>query len=98
MIVRTRERPIPDGYSLVSTVVCLRPNPRKGRRADPAIRRLNRLIHALARREGVSLLPFHDTLEDPQRPGRMPERLTADGDHPSVEGYRLLGERAFHLP
>ena len=66
--------------------------------ADPAIRRLNRLIHALARREGVSLLPFHDTLEDPQRPGRMPERLTADGDHPSVEGYRLLGERAFHLP
>jgi len=66
--------------------------------ADPAIRRLNGLIHALPRREGVRLLPFHDTLEDPQRPGRMPERLTADGDHPSVEGYRLLGERAFHVP
>jgi lysophospholipase L1-like esterase len=66
--------------------------------ADPAIRRLNGLIHAIARREGVRLLPFHDTLEDPKRPGRMPERLTADGDHPSVEGYRLLGERAFRLP
>jgi acyl-CoA thioesterase-1 len=66
--------------------------------ADPAIRRLNGLIHALARREGVRLLPFHATLEDPKRPGRMPERLTSDGDHPSVEGYRLLGERAFQLP
>jgi lysophospholipase L1-like esterase len=66
--------------------------------ADPAIRGLNGLIHGIARREGVRLLPFHDTLEDPKRPGRMPERLTADGDHPSVEGYRLLGERAFRLP
>jgi lysophospholipase L1-like esterase len=66
--------------------------------ADPAIRRLNALIHAFARRAQVLLLPFHDTLEEPQRPGRMPERLTSDGDHPSVEGYRLLGERAFRLP
>jgi hypothetical protein len=23
---------------------------------------------------------------------------TAEGDHPSVAGYRRLGERAFHLP
>jgi hypothetical protein len=28
----------------------------------------------------------------------MPLRLTADGDHPSFEGYRLLGEHAFRLP
>ena len=27
----------------------------------------------------------------------MRARLTADGDHPSIEGYRLLGERAFRL-
>jgi acyl-CoA thioesterase-1 len=66
--------------------------------ADPKIRRLNRLIHAAGRREGVPVLPFHDTIEDPQRPGRMPERLTSDGDHPSVAGYRLLGEKAFKLP
>jgi hypothetical protein len=24
--------------------------------------------------------------------------LTDDGDHPSIEGHRLLGERAFRLP
>jgi lysophospholipase L1-like esterase len=66
--------------------------------AEPQIRRLNELVHALAREEGVPLLPFHDTLEDPDRPGRMREEWTAEGDHPSVEGYRRLGERAFRLP
>ena len=65
---------------------------------DPRIRELNRLIGAIGREERVPVLPFHDTIEDPQRPGRMPERLTDDGDHPNVEGYKLLGERAFRLP
>ena len=41
-------------------------------------------------------LPFHDTLEDPEHPGRMkPEWTDPDGDHPSVAGYRRLGELAF---
>ncbi|MDX6512182.1 MAG: hypothetical protein QOE36_1686, partial [Gaiellaceae bacterium] len=32
-------------------------------------------------------------------PGRMREDWThADGDHPSVAGYRRLGELAFWLP
>jgi lysophospholipase L1-like esterase len=66
--------------------------------ADPKIRRLNGLIHGIARDEGVSVLPFYSTLEDPARPGRMREEWTPDGDHPSVEGYRLLGENAFRLP
>jgi lysophospholipase L1-like esterase len=66
--------------------------------AEPEIRRLNELVHAVAREEGVPLLPFHDTLEDPDRPGRMRDEWTAEGDHPSVEGYRRLGERAFRLP
>ena len=66
--------------------------------AEPEIRCLNELIRALAREEGVPLLPFHDTLEDPDRPGRMRDEWTAEGDHPSVEGYRRLGERAFRLP
>jgi lysophospholipase L1-like esterase len=66
--------------------------------ADPKIRRLNDLIHALARDEDVPVLPFYDTLEDPARLGRMEEEWTSDGDHPSVEGYRLLGEQAFRLP
>jgi len=63
--------------------------------AAAAIRRLNELIEELARAEGIRVLPFHQTLEDPERPGRMHEGWTAEGDHPSIEGYRLLGERAF---
>lgn len=66
--------------------------------ADPKIRRLNELIAQLARAERVPVMPFYSTLEDPNRPGRMKEQWTSDGDHPSVEGYRLLGERAFRLP
>ncbi len=63
--------------------------------ADPKIRHLNELIHALARDERVPVLPFYETLDDPANPGRMKEEWTSDGDHPSVEGYRLLGEDAF---
>jgi lysophospholipase L1-like esterase len=66
--------------------------------ADPKIRRLNELIHGIAQDEQVPVLLFHSTLDDPARPGRMREEWTSDGDHPSVEGYRLLGERAFRLP
>ena len=62
--------------------------------AEPKIRRLNELIRELAAEEGVPVLPFHDTLEDPDRPGRMRGEWTDDGDHPSIEGYRLLGELA----
>jgi lysophospholipase L1-like esterase len=62
---------------------------------EPPIRALNAMIGAFA----VPLLPFHDTLEDPERPGRMKAEWTdADGDHPSVAGYRRLGEVAFRLP
>jgi lysophospholipase L1-like esterase len=66
--------------------------------AEPKIRRLNELIDAIAAEEGVTLLPFHDTLADPERPGRMRDDWTSDGDHPSVTGYRRLGELAFRLP
>jgi len=59
--------------------------------AEAPIRRLNELIRELADAEAVGVLPFHDTLEDATRPGRMREEWTSDGDHPSVEGYRLLG-------
>jgi len=66
--------------------------------AEPAIRALNGLIQSLADEEGVRVLPFHDTLEDPEHPGRMREDWTADGNHPSVAGHRRLGELAFALP
>src|SRR6516225_5324855 len=62
-------------------------------RAADDIQRLNALIHQL----GAPLLPFHDTLADPVDPTRMRDGLTDDGDHPSVEGHRLLGEQAFRL-
>ena len=68
-------------------------------RAQPeqaeAIQQLNSWIHELP----VTLLPFYATLEDPAGPGRMKAEWTnADGNHPSVEGYRRLGELAFQLP
>lgn len=63
-------------------------------RAAEGIEHLNALIRQL----GVPLLPFHETLADPADPRRMGDGLTDDGDHPSVEGHRLLGERAFRLP
>ena len=66
--------------------------------ADADIRRLNALIAAIALDIDVPLLPFYETLEDAARPGRMREEWTSDGDHPSVAGYRRLGERAFRLP
>jgi lysophospholipase L1-like esterase len=57
------------------------------------IERLNALISQL----GVPVFPFHDTLADPADPKRMRDGLSDDGDHPSVEGHRLLGEQAFRL-
>lgn len=63
--------------------------------AEASIRALNARIHAF----DVPVLPFHDTLEDPEAPGRMKaEWCNEDGDHPSVAGYRRLGELAFRLP
>jgi lysophospholipase L1-like esterase len=66
-------------------------------RSADGIRRLNALIGEVAAHAGATLLPFHDTLADPADQARMRDGLTDDGDHPSVEGHRLLGERAFRL-
>ncbi len=66
--------------------------------ADGEIRRLNALIDEISRDEEVPVLRFYETLEDDARPGRMREEWTSDGDHPSVEGYRRLGELAFSVP
>ena len=66
-----------------------------GPKAERPIRELNERIHEL----DVPLLSFHDTLEDPDRPGRMkPEWTHSDGDHPSIAGYRRLGELALRFP
>jgi len=62
--------------------------------ADKPIEQLNRLITKIGEEEDVPVLPFHDTLESPAQPGVMAGALTDDGDHPSIAGYRLLGEKA----
>jgi lysophospholipase L1-like esterase len=64
---------------------------------DPVIRALNDQIRQLALSEGVPLLDFFATLEDADRPGRMRAEWTSEGDHPSLLGYRRLGELAFHV-
>jgi lysophospholipase L1-like esterase len=66
--------------------------------ADRVIDELNRRIGAIGRSQGARVLPFHRVLEDPGHPGRMKPEWTADGIHPSVEGYRRLGELAFQPP
>ena len=55
-------------------------------------------LNGLIRQLDATLLPFHDTLLDPTDPHRMRDGVTDDGAHPSIEGHRLLGERAFRLP
>lgn len=59
--------------------------------AAPLIRRLNRLIGAMANVEAVPVLPFNQALASPRNPNLMTHNLTADGDHPSIAGYRRLG-------
>jgi lysophospholipase L1-like esterase len=66
--------------------------------AEPHIRALNELVHGIGADEGVPVLPFYATLEDPEAPGRMKQEWTPDGDHPSADGHRRLGELAFRLP
>lgn len=61
-------------------------------RAAARIDRLNRAIRAIGREQAVPILNFHRALEDPRAPGRMRADLTLEGDHPSVIGYRALGE------
>jgi lysophospholipase L1-like esterase len=61
-------------------------------KARAPITELNRQIEQIGRERSVPVLPFHDALEDPSQPERMSPNLTIDGAHPSVAGYRRLGE------
>ena len=60
------------------------PWPRGNGRAARDIARLNELLRDVG---GVTPLPFHDTLAPLSG-------WSDDGDHPSVDGHRLLGETA----
>ncbi len=63
--------------------------------AAQSILSLNERIAALASDRNVRLLPFYATLEDPDQPQRMAPAWTVEGNHPSVEGHRRLGELAW---
>jgi len=65
--------------------------------AEPEIRKLNASIAEIARDEDAPMLQFHDTLEDPCRPGRMRDEWTHEGDHPNEDGYRRLAEEALRV-
>lgn len=91
MILRGRE------LGLRVTIVELVPNDNFPELHAP-IRELNERIRELADDLRVPVLPFHATLEDAGRPGFFGPGLTDDGNHPSVEGHRRLGEVAFRLP
>jgi lysophospholipase L1-like esterase len=67
-------------------------------RSGPVIDDMNRRIDGIGEAQGVTVLRFHETLEDPQDPCRMKAEWTDDEIHPSVEGYRRLGELAFVPP
>jgi lysophospholipase L1-like esterase len=57
--------------------------------AAPKILRANELIHAIGRRERVPVAPWYAALDDR---GRMKAGLGIDDSHPSVAGYRKMGE------
>jgi lysophospholipase L1-like esterase len=65
-------------------------------RAAHDIVRLNTLVSAIAVEASVPLLPFHDTLADPERPSRMRDDWTDDGNHRSIRVSLLAS--AFRLP
>ena len=65
--------------------------------ADASVRELNRLIAGIAADEDARLIRWYRVLADPAEPSRMRAGLHADAAHPSVAGYRLLGE-AVELP
>ena len=83
MVERGREA------SLAVAVIDVLPWPAGDARAAAEIARLNELICAITEAiDDVALIPFHDTLAG------VDFDWSDDGDHPSVEGYRLLGECA----
>lgn len=73
------------GLGLPVALADLLPWPRGDARAAQEIVRLNDLIHAI---DGVIPLPFHATLAP------LEAMWSDDGDHPSIDGHRLLGDVA----
>jgi lysophospholipase L1-like esterase len=64
-------------------------------RAAEAILALNEAVAQIAAGLDIEVLPFYATLEDPTARGRMTPEWTVEGNHPSIEGHRRLGEQAW---
>jgi lysophospholipase L1-like esterase len=64
-------------------------------RAGETILGLNDAIARIATEQEIEMLPFYATLEDPAAPGRMAQDWTVEGNHPSIDGHRRLGELAW---
>ena len=79
------------GAGLPVLVANLLPVNRRYPGITPKIESLNRRYGALGRAEDVDIVDFFGTLEGPPGSGRMPARWTADGVHPSIEGYQRVG-------
>ena len=55
--------------------------------ADKVIR-LNQMIKAYADKQGLTYVDYHSAMKD-ERNG-LPERLSKDGVHPTLEGYKIM--------
>jgi lysophospholipase L1-like esterase len=53
---------------------------------------LNRRIRRIGREQDVQVLPWNSAVREPNDPNRMRTKYTIESIHPSVEGYRRLGE------
>jgi lysophospholipase L1-like esterase len=66
------------------------------RNPEPAfadtIELLNSRIEGIARTDGARLYRWYHLVEDPNQSGSLRADLTTDGLHPTVAGYRLLGD------
>ena len=59
----------------------------------PQLRRLNRLIAQIGKEEDVPVLDVNAARADPAKPGLMREGYVSDDQiHPTVAGYRRLGD------
>lgn len=63
--------------------------------AAERILQLNARVAELGVVHAVTVLDFYAALESPEEPGRMAGDWTVEGNHPSVEGHRRLGELAW---
>ena len=61
---------------------------RRGLEPADKVIRLNQMIKAYADKQGLTYVDYHSAMKD-ERNG-LPERLSKDGVHPTLEGYKIM--------